>query len=529
MLSYRNRAKREDKDMMQPIFRVGLFILIGAFLSVPVLAQVQKGRLAPESRYERHLEPRIKQVMKQQGIPGLAIGVVENGKSVYIKGFGVKSLRETYDVVTPQSLFHMASVTKPFVAVAVMQLVEAGLVDLDAPVIRYLPYFEMDDDRYSEITVRQMLSHTSGMPDERNYEWSDPQYDEGALERYVRSLKGRSLIAPPGSQYQYSNAAYEVLGDLISKVSDVTFEAYVAEHILGPLGMEKSTLLLKATDSEMLTSPHILDREYNISVSTVFPYNRAHAPSSTLYSNVLDMSRWAIATLNRGELDSERVLSSSAYDELWKPAGEQWQHVGLGWSLGEHRGHRTIGHSGGDVGFASNMVILPDRNIAIVVMSNYDRAAIQPLTTVALDVALAIDPEPMVGIANMHVDQILYKTIIEDGVEAAVIRHNELKSQPPGFDFNQVRQLNRLGYNLLGEDRTQEAIEIFKLNVAAYPSFAFVYDSLGEAYMRNGDTELAIENYQMVLELNPDSRNAAEMLEMLTRDVEEVSEHPDAQ
>ena len=128
----------------------------------------------------------IKQVMQQTGMPGFAIAVVENQNIVYSAGFGVKNLNSKQQM-SASALFHMASITKPFVATSIMQLWEQGKIDLDAPVVTYLPYFRLADDRYKQITVRQMLSHISGMPDVQDYEWNKPQYDDGALERYVRS------------------------------------------------------------------------------------------------------------------------------------------------------------------------------------------------------------------------------------------------------------------------------------------------------------------------------------------------------
>jgi CubicO group peptidase (beta-lactamase class C family) len=252
---------------------------------------------ATNDRFPKQLQPIIEQVMQQANIPGLAIAIVQNREVVYAQGFGVKNLAYKSEKVTPQSLFHMASITMPFVATSVMQLAEKDKVDLDKPVVKYLPYFRMQDDRYAAITVRQMLSHISGMPDVRDYEWDKPQYDDGTLERYVRSLSNMSLFAAPGTKWQYSNMAYEVLGDLISKVSGETFEGYVQQHILTPLGMKSSTLLLKEANPQLLTTPHVLDDAYGVVVSKTFPYNRAHSPSSTLYSNVLDMARWAMANL----------------------------------------------------------------------------------------------------------------------------------------------------------------------------------------------------------------------------------------
>src|SRR5439155_7542327 len=139
----------------------------------------------------------------------------KNGKLIYAKGFGLAKLGSNTSIAT-QSLFHMASVTNTSVATATMQLVEQGKIDLDAPVTKYLPYFKLDDDRFGQIKIRQMLSHTSGIPDVTDYHWDKPEYDAGALERFVRSLANQKLVFGPGEKFAYSNTAYEVLGDVIA-------------------------------------------------------------------------------------------------------------------------------------------------------------------------------------------------------------------------------------------------------------------------------------------------------------------------
>src|SRR5262249_6810462 len=150
--------------------------------------------------------------------------------------------------------------------------------------------FHLDDTRASKITVRQMLTHSSGMPDVEDYEWNHPQTDDGALERYVRSLstKKLKLFFDPGAEYAYSNIAYEILGDLIAKVSGVTFEDYVETNILRPLGMKSSTLLLTKTNPSWLAQGYTHPRggDYStIKPVAAYPYNRAHGPSGDLMSN----------------------------------------------------------------------------------------------------------------------------------------------------------------------------------------------------------------------------------------------------
>src|SRR5438270_5134497 len=184
----------------RPLTRAATTSLLFGLLANFATAQTpDASKTDPVARLSTELEPKIQEEVQQGRLPGFAIGVVKNGKLIYAKGFGVAKLGGT-TAITSKSLFHMASVTKTFVATAVMQLVEKGKIDLDAPLIRYLSYFRLNDERYRIITIRQMLSHTSGIPDTVNYNWDKPEYDAGALERFVRSIADQKLVFAPGEK-----------------------------------------------------------------------------------------------------------------------------------------------------------------------------------------------------------------------------------------------------------------------------------------------------------------------------------------
>src|SRR3989440_954426 len=355
----------------RPLTRAATTSLLFGLLAIFATAQTpDTTKTDPVARLQTELEPKIKEEVQQGRLPGFAIGVVKNGKLIYAKGFGVAKLGGTTGI-TSKSLFHMASVTKTFVATAIMQLSEKGKIDLDAPVIRYLPYFKLNDERYRTITIRQMLSHTSGIPDTITYNWDKPEYDAGALERFVRSIADQKLVFAPGEKFAYSNTAYEMLGDVIAKVSGESFEDYVQHNILTPLGMKDSTLLVREANPQLLTSPHVMENN-KVVVSKIFPYNRAHSPSSTLYSSIDDMSRWAIANLNRGELDAKRILKRETVDSMWRPVVDALgMKEGISWFTTDKQGHRFVLHSGGDVGFESLVVLAPEDGVAVVAMSNF--------------------------------------------------------------------------------------------------------------------------------------------------------------
>jgi CubicO group peptidase (beta-lactamase class C family) len=477
-----------------------------------------------DQRYVQQLEPLLEQFVRWQEIPGLAIGIVKNNQLVYAHAFGVKHLGRPADPLTTRSLFHMASITKPLVGTSIMQLVERGLVDLDAPVVKYLPYFRLADDRYTQITVRQMVTHTSGMPDVEDYEWDKPQYDDGALERYVRSLTNQKLLFAPGERVQYSNMAFEVLGDVVAKASGESFDDYVQRYILAPLQMTDSTVLIKRANPTLLTWGHELDEQGAPSPSRVFPYNRMHSPSSNLHSNVLDMARWAIANLNGGELDGRRILQASTHDLMWRPAhpaggSGETGHVsgpGISWWLGMYRGTRVIKHEGGDTGYRTDLVLLPDKRIAVVWMENADWAANDDnLTRAALDVALGETPTPI--LTRRSIESTL-PTYQRGGIDAALNQYRTLSKSPRAelYTFDEGG-LNAFGQYLIRQGRIRDAIRTFETNVEMYPASGKAADALGTAYELDHNVPLAIRAYQTAVTLDPTLSHAKDRLKQLKR------------
>jgi len=459
--------------------------------------------------------PLIRRVVDSFNPPGLAVGIVKDGRIVYTAAFGVRNI-ESRDRVTIRSLFHMASVSKPFTATAIMQFVERGRIGLDDPVVKHLPYFKLADERYRGITIRQMLGHISGMPDlqgSAEYQWDKPEYDEGAAERYVRSLAGRKLIAAPGEKLAYSNIAFEVLGDLIAKVSGRTFEDYMKTYILEPAGMKDSTFLKKDVPPGLATSPHIMSLVP--AVSDIYPYHRAHAPSSTLHSNIEDMCRWAIINLNKGILDGKRILKPESYDILWEPArlnDGSAARVGLSWFLTSEGGTKVVSHDGGDVGFVSGLCLIPEKSLAAVVLTNCDFAPASLLAVAVALTAAGIEPP---SLPNTPASFPLGRTIADKGVAAAVAQYRELKARhADSFGFF-PDDLDGLGYQLIGLKRIPEAIKILQLNAEAYPGKAFCYESLGEAYLLNGDRKNAILSYEQALKIDPARPLATEALKKL--------------
>lgn len=412
---------------------------------------------------DKHLTPLIQEIIQFDEIPGLAVGVVADNQIVYARGFGVESL-STREPITMRTIFHMASISKPFVATAIMQLVEKGVVQLEAPFITYVPFFKLDDVRYREITVQQMLSHVSGMPDVENYEWDRPQYDDGALERYLRSQSSKRLLAAPGEKFAYSNMAFECLGTLIANVSGFPFDNYVKKFILDPIGMAESTFLKPEHLPENWAAPHV--RTLDTFVWDGYPYNRMHGPSSTLHSSALEMCHWAIANMNRGSFQGQQILAASSYDLLWKPWADvnTAVRIGLSWFLGEYNGEKMVSHGGGDTGFETHFAMLPDKQAAVVVLSNLLPTPVGAICLSALNLVTGSPIAQILPYASIKV----CKTLQQEGLENAVLQWNYLKSNhPEEFDFSPW-QFDIL-INAVCLDRVQEAASIARLCARILP------------------------------------------------------------
>src|SRR5919202_2819982 len=202
----------------------------------PLIATAAPGRaqtIDSATRIDEYLRGR----MPDLRTPGLSVVVVDGEQVLLSRGYGFAD-HEAGTPMTQDTLVQIASTNKGMIALAMMQLVERGLVDLDAPVTRYLPTFSMDDERAAEITVRQTLSHTAGIPAGIH---TDGAQDDQALQRRVASLASVKLSRAPGTGYEYANDGYSVAGLVIQTVSGQPYEDYLAAHVFEPLGMARTT------------------------------------------------------------------------------------------------------------------------------------------------------------------------------------------------------------------------------------------------------------------------------------------------
>ncbi|MBI3221343.1 MAG: serine hydrolase [Bacteroidetes bacterium] len=439
-------------------------------------------------------------------IPGLSIAVTRNDSIIYQSAFGYRNL-DTKEPMKVTYDFHWASVSKTFVATAMIQLVEQGKINLDEKLIHYLPYFKQKKGDYQDITIRQMLNHTSGIGDVDDYEWDKPQNDDAAPERFVKSLENDEMLFSAGKDWSYSNNAFEILGVVITKVSGVPFETYVKENILHPLEMEHTSFFYSEIPDSLRVKGHIWKGKPI--VSDVYPYNRIHAPSSTLNSSVLEMTHYGIANLNRGKYKGKQILAESSYNLLWTNsvhvADTTQPKVGVSWFLENYNGLQTVSHSGGDTGFNSFFLLVPEKNISVAVVSNFEQSRTDEFAYAVLDCVLGKDPK----VITRPIGYAFAEVLIKEGIEKAKQFYYQTKadsSQRKHFNWNDDEgAMIYPGRLLLNQGMHNEALDVFKFVIELNPSMGRAYGFLGVTYAKLGNKELAVQNLRHAIKVLPRS------------------------
>ncbi len=364
-----------------------------------MLADNQSATRAVEDRIDAYVQER----MAAWSVPGLALAVVEGGQVTLTRGYGLAD-RATNRSMTPQTPVAVGSTTKPLTAVAILQLVEAGAVELDAPVTRYLPWFTLDGPRSIEITVRQLLTHTSGIPASAAL---DSRQEPDALERRVRSLEWEKLRSAPGTRWEYANDGYNTAGLIVQTVAGMPFEQYLAERVLTPLGMVRSTFD-PARAAEWGLAQGYLKRKGELRPERT-RLTRAYNPSGMLLTTAADAGRFLAAMANGGALGDARILSDASVAQMWMPAARVSDNLeyGLGWFLSKQEGLPVALHPGELLTMGSLFAVVPERKLGVAVLANLDSDAKDEIAEGVARLLIGLEPVlrpvPQTGAANTFV------------------------------------------------------------------------------------------------------------------------------
>jgi len=336
------------------------------------------------------LQPFIEHEMRSKELPAISIALVDDQKVVWSQGFGFANPEDSIRA-TAKTIYRVGSVSKLFTDIAVMQLVEQGKLDLDAPVSRYVPSFHPENPFGGEVTLRELMSHRSGLvrePPVGHY------FDDGSptLSQTIASLNDTKLVYEPNTKTKYSNAAIALVGDVLATVEKQRFESYLKHAVLDPAGMSSSAFARSEVPGRQIASAYMWTLD-----GRTFPaptFDLGMAPAGSMYTTVDDLGRFMSMLFAGGRGAKGQILKRATLEQMWKPQfARPGQKVGygIGFGLSELRGHRVVGHGGAIYGFATELSALPDDKLGVVVVTTMDGAntVTSRIADAALDMMLA--------------------------------------------------------------------------------------------------------------------------------------------
>lgn len=318
---------------------------------------------------ERELAEVAQAAMARHGVPGMAVGLRHAGQE-HLVGFGVTNVEHPLPV-DADTIFQIASISKTFTATVTMRLVERGLIDLDAPVRRYVPEFKLQDEATAAaITVRHLFQHTSGFSGD--YMDAFGRGDD-ALARYVASMDCLEQVTPLGRHFSYNNAAFNVAGRVVETVTGQPFEQVLRELVLAPIGLDHTFTAPEEVLTHRFVSGHVLHDGQPVVVRP-WGFARNCVPAFGLASTVRDLVRYARVHMGDGTTESgERLLKPETLQVMQEPAVRSvgmGEGVGIAWMIDRSGGIKLVGHGGTSNGQRSILRFAPGRDFAVCVLSN---------------------------------------------------------------------------------------------------------------------------------------------------------------
>ncbi|MEN8191182.1 MAG: serine hydrolase [Bacteroidota bacterium] len=337
----------------------------------------------------KDLDSYIENAREEWNIPGLAVALVKDGEVVYKKGFGVRELNQNGQVDV-NTVFSVASNTKAFTATAVGILVQDGRLSWDDPIIKYIPNFQMYDPEVTrKITIRDFLSHKSGLGLwAGDLTWWDSNYDRDEV---IYRMRYQKPVAELHEKYIYCNLGYLVVGELVAKVSGMTYDEFIKKHFFDKLDMKRSlTTVSELPNMENVAVPHSSVDGKIMPISQLNVDNCA--PAAAIVTSVNDLTHWVKLQLSNGMYNGKRLVEESIIEETRKPHSiinlSKWYKeklnpvtnisaYGLGWRLYDFRGEFIVEHTGGLDGMLSYVGFMPEKNVGVIMTTNSDHHDLQ--------------------------------------------------------------------------------------------------------------------------------------------------------
>ncbi|HVQ36447.1 MAG TPA: serine hydrolase [Pyrinomonadaceae bacterium] len=377
---------------------IQLLLLIFVLLSSgPARAQSTEARLAEFHEYAQKAGADWK-------VPGFSVAIVKDDKVVFARGYGIRELGKP-GAVNEHTLFAIASNSKAFTSAALAMLVDEGKLKWDDPVTKYLPSFQLYDPYVTrELTIRDLLSHRSGLATfGGDLLWYEMNYGRDEILNRVRFLKPTSSFR---SRFGYQNIMFMAAGEIVGKVSGTTWDSFIRERFFGPLGMKRSL----TTHAELLKAENVATPHNAVDGNTrVIRYGNVDniGAAGAIKSSAQDMAQWIRLQLARGTYEGKKLFESNRSREMWTPhtvlggTSEQsertnptrhFQLYGLGWGLADYQGRLLVSHGGGLDGMISQVLLVPEERLGIVVLTNSETPLSTILANKAVDLFLGVAP-----------------------------------------------------------------------------------------------------------------------------------------
>jgi CubicO group peptidase (beta-lactamase class C family) len=473
--------------------RAGSTLLLGAlFAGVPdAAAGAAVGQVDAVDRY-------LRAQIRKLRIPGMAVAVVKDRRVVLLRNYGTASV-EFDQPVRDDTVFAINSVTKALTGVAAMRLVEQGKLDLAAPVGRYLTDLP---EAWRGVTIRQLLSHMSGLPDIMRA----PTVETNAAAAWAW-IQQQPVVFAPGQRFHYCQTNYTLIQRVLNTIERRALDAPLAEEQMRLAGMTQTSYgdaydviphrgptyrwdLPGPFVNGYSTAAPDAPRVMKAASERFLPFRRA---SSGLNSSARDLARWLIA------IDDGTLLSPQSRAALWTPVAftsdekGQW---GLGWQVFARGTHRAVGMTGGG---RAAVFLYPEDRVGVVILTNLGGAF--PEDMVDKIAALYAPGLVLSGVPALRI------ALEEQGYDKADRATAAIEASDPALVWPEM-ELNDWGYRLISTGRAKDALAVFALIARKFPQSANAHDSLAQAYRVNGDTAKAIVEYQRVLQLDPGNESA---------------------
>lgn len=430
------------------------------------------------------------------GAPGLAVGVTREGRLLYEQANGLANV-ELQVPMTPSTVVQLSSSSKMFTGVAALVFAHEGLLDLDAPARRYLPELP---ETWSEVTVRHLLTHTSGLPEVLECE-TDSRDEAWAC------VTERPVPNAPGERFRYNQTNYFLALEILERLSGQAFPDLVQERVFTPAGMLSTTYAGCHRDVVPGRATSYYPAEDGGLELREFDFPDYLYSAAGLNASLEDLLRFDAA------LFAGRLVPTDELPRLWEEPTLDDGSVssyGLGWDLRTHnQGLRSAGHEGGRLTTIRHFL---DARMTVVVLANGSSSRFDP-DRLALLVADVVVPGTAEASATLTLR--MRESLLDGDLQSALATYREFVADPRDAGEETENEINRLGYDLLGRRRTADAVAIFRLNVERYPESANAHDSLGEGLAELGQTDAAISHYRESLRLDPSNDNATRRIEAL--------------